>query len=186
MESRAFVGFKSWKLNFDIGSWQPYSLMTEAFLSDWMGGRVDVQTCVQNAQNDTRGTGASLNSSAVVYGAADLRRNTHHPMKRIIAIVLCCIWAPMMRCQTQFTEAQRQEMLAMATELHHETLAYRAAVMQKMVEEANFFAYRLKLPTPHPIRVTQYLIPVDCVPVVQRNSRPQYSFSNQCIWHQYL
>jgi hypothetical protein len=76
VESRAFVGFTSWKLNFNIGTWQAYSLMTGGFLSDWLNN-VPVQTCVSNAVNDTHGTGARMNSSAVVYGAADLQHGTH-------------------------------------------------------------------------------------------------------------
>jgi hypothetical protein len=77
LESRAFVGFKSWKLNFDIWSWQGYSLMTGGFLGDWQSGQVNVQTCVNNAVSDVHQTGASMNSSAVVYGAADLQHGTH-------------------------------------------------------------------------------------------------------------
>jgi len=75
LESRAFVGFKNWSLNFNFWSWQSYSLMTGWFLSDWERS-VPVQTCVSNAQNDTHQSGQSMNSSAVVYGAADLQFGT--------------------------------------------------------------------------------------------------------------
>jgi hypothetical protein len=76
VESRAFVGFKSWKLNLNIGTWQGYSLMTGGFLQDWLSGAVDVQTCVNNAQNGTHPMASRMDSSAVVYGAADLKFNT--------------------------------------------------------------------------------------------------------------
>jgi hypothetical protein len=51
--------------------------------------------------------------------------------------------------------AQRQEMWAMMKEVgQHASLAYRAAVIKKMLEEANYFAERLKLPTKRPIQIT--------------------------------
>jgi hypothetical protein len=74
-ESRAFVGFKSWTLDFNIWTWTPYSYMTGDFLKDWLNG-VPVQTCVNNAKSDTHGNGVNMNSSAVVYGAADLQHDT--------------------------------------------------------------------------------------------------------------
>ncbi|MGH7953042.1 MAG: hypothetical protein ACREFE_14160 [Limisphaerales bacterium] len=42
----------------------------------------------------------------------------------------------------------------MMAAINHSTLAYRAVVTQKMLAEASYFADRLKLPTPHPIRMT--------------------------------
>jgi len=75
LESRAFVGFKNWSLNFNFWSWQAYSLMTGWFLADWENG-TPVQTCVNNAKGDTHQSGQSMNSSAVVYGAADLQFGT--------------------------------------------------------------------------------------------------------------
>ena len=38
LESRAFVGFKSWKADLNIGVWAAYSMMTAQFLSDWQSG----------------------------------------------------------------------------------------------------------------------------------------------------
>lgn len=47
-----------------------------------------------------------------------------------------------------------QEMYyGMIPEINHNTLAYRAAVIQTILGEANYFASRLKLPTPHPIQM---------------------------------
>ena len=46
VESRAFVGFTSWKLNINLFSWQSYSLLTGWFLTDWLTG-VQVQNCVE-------------------------------------------------------------------------------------------------------------------------------------------
>ena len=77
LESRAFVGFKSWSLNVNfVGVWQGYSLMTHYFLQDWLSG-VPVQQCVNNAKSDVYNTGASMDSSAVVHGAVDLQSGTH-------------------------------------------------------------------------------------------------------------
>ncbi len=75
IESRAFVGFKSWSINLNTWNWQAYSLMTEGFLRDWMGN-VPVQSCLNNAKSDIHGTGRRMDSSAVVYGAADLQHAT--------------------------------------------------------------------------------------------------------------
>lgn len=75
VESRAFVGFQSWKLNLNFVSWQGYSLLTGGFLNDWESG-VPVQSCVLNAQNDVHGTGANMDSSAIIYGAVDLTITT--------------------------------------------------------------------------------------------------------------
>jgi len=77
LESRAFVGFKHWTLNVNfVGIWQGYSLMTHYFLQDWESG-VPVQQCVINATHDVYNTGASMDSSAVAYGAIDLQYGTH-------------------------------------------------------------------------------------------------------------
>ncbi|MDE3099016.1 MAG: hypothetical protein KGJ88_06050 [Verrucomicrobiota bacterium] len=76
LESRAFVGFKATKLDLNFATWQGYSLMTGFFLSDWLSGAVNVQTCVNNAENDAHNTGANMDSSAVVYGAADMYSGT--------------------------------------------------------------------------------------------------------------
>jgi hypothetical protein len=74
VESRAFVGFKSWKLNLNIFGWQGYSMMTSGFLEDWLGG-LDVNTCVNRARNDAWGSGAHMDSSVWIYGASDLTHN---------------------------------------------------------------------------------------------------------------
>jgi hypothetical protein len=75
VESRAFVGMKSWNININFVSWESYSLMTGFFLADWLSGN-DVQTCVGNAKNDAHITVAEMSSSAVIYGAYDLRIGT--------------------------------------------------------------------------------------------------------------
>ena len=76
LESRAFVGFKNWKVDLNIGVWTEYSMMTAHFLSDWQSG-VPVQQCVNNATHDVYNTGAYMDSSAVAYGAIDLQHGTH-------------------------------------------------------------------------------------------------------------
>jgi hypothetical protein len=42
----------------------------------------------------------------------------------------------------------------MVPEIGRSTVAFRAAATQKMLGEVNFFASQLKLPTPHPIKIT--------------------------------
>jgi hypothetical protein len=78
IESRVFVGFTSWKVNLNIYNWEEYSDMTHELLNDWLRG-VPIQTCVNNAKSDSHDTGASLDSSAVVYGATDLQHGVHTP-----------------------------------------------------------------------------------------------------------
>lgn len=75
VESRAFVGFKSWNININFVGWMGYSEMTGFFLDDWLSGNVDVKTCVQNAQNNVHGSGVDMDGSAVIYGAYDLTHN---------------------------------------------------------------------------------------------------------------
>jgi hypothetical protein len=80
-------------------------------------------------------------------------------IRSIVISVLWCVWAQTVCAQTKLTEAQMREMYdEMIPVINHSTLAYRAAAMQKMLVEANYFADRLKLPTPHPIQIsdTQY------------------------------
>lgn len=77
LESRAFVGFKSWKVsNVQQSNWENYSGMTSSFLADWLVRHYDVQTCVNNAVNDVYAVGAKMDSSVVIYGAYDLNIGT--------------------------------------------------------------------------------------------------------------
>ncbi|MGH7951236.1 MAG: hypothetical protein ACREFE_04870 [Limisphaerales bacterium] len=52
------------------------------------------------------------------------------------------------------TNAQKAEIVAMMTNVNCPSLAWHAVAMQRMVAEANFFADRLHLPTPHPIQIS--------------------------------
>jgi hypothetical protein len=72
----------------------------------------------------------------------------------IFLLVECCMLAVSTHAgPSKMTETQNREMFAMITNVNHSTFAYQAAVMQRMLEEANFFSDRLKLPTPHPIQM---------------------------------
>ncbi|MGH7951235.1 MAG: hypothetical protein ACREFE_04865 [Limisphaerales bacterium] len=78
VESRAFLGYKSWKVdNITQFNWENYSGMTSSFLGNWLSGQVNLETCVYDAQNNIPQTGAQMDSSAVIYGAADMFSNTH-------------------------------------------------------------------------------------------------------------
>ncbi len=75
-------------------------------------------------------------------------------MRQIFVLLIYCICAQVACAQTRLTKAQMREMYdGMVPETGRSTLAYRAAVLQKMLGEANYFASRLKLPTPHPIQM---------------------------------
>lgn len=76
VESRAFVGFKSWEINMNLIGWQAYSLMTGGFLGSWLSNQYDLQTIVATAKYNGFGSGAYMDSSVVIYGAYDLKRNT--------------------------------------------------------------------------------------------------------------
>jgi len=81
-------------------------------------------------------------------------------MKRAIILILCCFWAQMLCAQKKFTESQMREMYdGMIPEINQSTPAYRAAAMQKMLQEANYFADRLKLPTTRPIQISDIRYP---------------------------
>jgi hypothetical protein len=60
-------------------------------------------------------------------------------MKKILVFLICCVWLPIVWAERGVTEPERREQYAMIAEINHPTLAYRAAVMQKMLEEANYF-----------------------------------------------
>jgi hypothetical protein len=53
------------------------------------------------------------------------------------------------------SDSEGDEILALIKNLHlaQTSLAYRSAVGQRMLEEANFFSEQLKLPPPHPIQI---------------------------------
>ena len=93
-------------------------------------------------------------------------------MTRItILVFFTCIltqlpWAvaePNQNPYSEFEPAQiNEEWRAVRTNLHA-TLSFRAAVVQRMLEEANWVAGALKLPTRHPIQITDiqnaYILP---------------------------
>jgi hypothetical protein len=53
------------------------------------------------------------------------------------------------------SDSEGDEILALIKNLHlaQTSLAYRSAVGQRMLEEANYFSEQLKLPPPHPIQI---------------------------------
>ncbi len=103
-------------------------------------------------------------------------------MKRTIILIVWCALAQMLCANGKLTDAQMQEMYGgMIPEINHSTLAYRAAAMQKMLQEANYFADRLKLPTPHPIQVNDIRNPWIVQPwfgLIQDSNGPITSFGS--------
>ncbi|MGH7953045.1 MAG: hypothetical protein ACREFE_14175, partial [Limisphaerales bacterium] len=79
VESRAFLGYKSWKVdNIQQSNWENYSGMTSSFLAAWLSSSYNIGNCVSIAEQDAWNppVGASMDSSAVIYGAADMFNNT--------------------------------------------------------------------------------------------------------------
>jgi hypothetical protein len=78
VESRAFIGFKSWKVaDITISNWENYSQMTGHFLTDWLSSSYNLQTCVSNAVLNVYHIGANMDSSVVIDGAADMYSSVH-------------------------------------------------------------------------------------------------------------
>ena len=82
VESRAFLGFtKTTSFNPDNSSadpsgWQNRSIMMHEFLDAWLGNADDLNHIVGAAENSFGTAGYKMDSSAVIYGAFDLRVNT--------------------------------------------------------------------------------------------------------------
>ena len=78
-------------------------------------------------------------------------------IRKLVILFVYCTIAQTVLAQSNawaLTDAQKAEIAAMMATINHPSLAWRAAVTQKMLAEASYFADRLKLPTPHPIRMT--------------------------------
>ena len=81
--------------------------------------------------------------------------NQHGAMIKVLAtlvIVFTCL--QLVLSQTgppEGMDAEQAEILGLAKKLSRVSLAYRMAAGQQMLDEANFFASHLKLPTPQPI-----------------------------------
>jgi hypothetical protein len=85
-ESRVFVGYKSWKIaNVTQFNWENYSSLMWYFLYAWTTSGLTAQQCVNDAKQNnwpsppmpsTRAS-TSMDSSVVIYGAADMNAFTH-------------------------------------------------------------------------------------------------------------
>jgi hypothetical protein len=77
VESRAFLGFKK-TVSFDPSQWTWRALMLGGFFDDWLSPNTTLQTCVGNAEAGAHSSGFQpMDSSAVIYGAVDLMKDTH-------------------------------------------------------------------------------------------------------------
>ena len=68
---------------------------------------------------------------------------------------------------------EAHEALLVISKINHSSLAFRAATISRMVNEANYIAGQLKLPTPHPIRMSDTQYPYVALPwfaVIKENS----------------
>ncbi len=75
--------------------------------------------------------------------------------RNLVLALIYCVLARTVSAQpgnSEFTDAQKVEMYAMAESVNLPSLAWRAAAMRQMVTEANFFTDRLSLPAGHPIQ----------------------------------
>jgi hypothetical protein len=61
------------------------------------------------------------------------------------------------------------------------TLAYKAAAMEKMLEEANYFADRLKLPTPRPMRIADVTYSMIAPPFTPMCTLPTTNLDNTSL-----
>lgn len=84
VESRVFIGYKSWKIdNISQLNWENYSAMMYNFMYAWVTGTLNAQQCVAAAKQDNwpnplpNYVSANMDSSVVVYGAADMFSYTH-------------------------------------------------------------------------------------------------------------
>lgn len=76
VESRAFLGFKT-TTTFNPNQWTWRSLMLAGFFNNWLAPAGNtLQDCVYNAQNVQF---QPMDSSAVIFGSANLTRTTHTP-----------------------------------------------------------------------------------------------------------
>ena len=78
-------------------------------------------------------------------------------IKKVILLFACSFVLQKIRADTDLTTAQYAERLAMVTNLNHgstSNLACRTAATEKILQEANYFAERLKLPMRRPILMT--------------------------------
>lgn len=78
--------------------------------------------------------------------------------------LICCFLANVVWADSELTGAQNAEMLAMVTNINHAGLAYRAAVITRMLTEANWVADQLKLPTKRLIRIEDVQDDYICLP----------------------
>jgi hypothetical protein len=75
VESRAFLGFTK-DISYNPEQWSWRALMLGGFFDDWTQGDTELRICVGHAQHASF---QPLDSSAVIYGAVDLTKNTHTP-----------------------------------------------------------------------------------------------------------
>jgi hypothetical protein len=82
--------------------------------------------------------------------------------KFIVTIIWCLALVDALEAQParfQIKPSEEQEALMVISNINRPSLAFRAAVIPRMLEEANYFSDRLKLPTPHPIQMTDIQYP---------------------------
>jgi hypothetical protein len=75
-------------------------------------------------------------------------------MKRLIMLIIGWMWLQRV-WGGPYTVAEMKEMYEhVVPVINHDSLAYRAAAIERMLQEASYFADQLKLPTPHPIKLS--------------------------------
>ena len=86
-------------------------------------------------------------------------------IKHFILSFVCCALAQAAWADAELTGAQNAERMALVTNVNHGAgLVWRAAVIQRMLSEANWAAVRLKLPTTRPIQMTDIQDDYICLP----------------------
>lgn len=78
-------------------------------------------------------------------------------IKNLNLILLATFLPQIVWADTDLTAVQYTERMALITNVNHEAIrnfAYRVAATQEMLQEVNYFAGRLKLPTKRPVEIT--------------------------------
>lgn len=81
-------------------------------------------------------------------------------MKNLFFLIICCLALVQLSCgqdtRPKITDAESQELLKIIKDEHlmRNSLAYQSTAVQRMLEEANYCAVQLKLPVPHPLKIS--------------------------------
>jgi hypothetical protein len=100
--------------------------------------------------------------------------------KFFVSIIWCFPLTQIILAQAtppRLSDAEAHEVLTLVTNINHASLAYQAVAVQQMLQEANYYSERLKLPTPHPIQISdlqEIRVSDPWYSVMRENTAPHY------------